>query len=121
MTGGEGPWIRGLQFVKPGVLILGTNAVNTDTVATAVMGYDPRAARGTAPFAHCDNTLMLAEGLGVGTTDLSRIEVVGTPVKEALIQLSGRRLGHCGSRTSAPPRYVQPAMRPWHLWVEDVG
>jgi hypothetical protein len=58
VTGGEGPWIRGLQFVRPGVLILGTNGLTTDTVGTAVMGFDPRAERGTAPFSDCDNTLL---------------------------------------------------------------
>ena len=47
MAGGEGPWIRKmLRVVQPGVLILGTNPVTTDSVATAVMGYDPRADRG---------------------------------------------------------------------------
>ena len=38
----------------------------TDTVATAAMGYDPRAQRDTAPFRKCDNTLLLAEANGVG-------------------------------------------------------
>ena len=52
VAGGEGPWIRGLRIVKPGVLIAGLNPVCTDAVATAVMGYNPRAARGTAPFQH---------------------------------------------------------------------
>jgi uncharacterized protein (DUF362 family) len=89
VTGGEGPWIRGIQYVRPGVLILGTNAVNTDSVATAVMGYDPQAARGTAPFVGCDNTLKLAESLGVGTTDLKRIEVVGTPIQDAVFKFQG--------------------------------
>ncbi len=89
VTGGEGPWIRGISFVTPGVMLLGTNAVNTDTVATAVMGYDPRAGRGTAPFVNCDNTLKLAESLGVGTADLNRIEVVGTPVKDAVFKFKG--------------------------------
>ena len=83
IAGGEGPWVDGVQPVQPGVLILGTNSVATDTVATAVMGYDPRAKRGTAPFAECDNTLLLAESLGVGTADLDRIEVVGTPIEKA--------------------------------------
>lgn len=86
MAGGEGPWIRGLRFVKPGVLILGTNAVNTDAVATAVMGYDPRAPKGVAPFAKCDNSLLLAESLGLGTTDLKRIEVRGTPIEKAVFK-----------------------------------
>ena len=66
--------------MQPGVLIAGTNPVTTDAVATAVMGYDPRADRGTAPFRTCDNTLLLAEGHGIGTTDLKRIEVRGVPI-----------------------------------------
>jgi uncharacterized protein (DUF362 family) len=83
VTGGEGPWIRGIAYAKPGVLLLGANAVTTDAVGTAVMGYDPRARKGVSPFKECDNTLLLAESLGVGTCDLKRIEVVGLPIKEA--------------------------------------
>ena len=41
---------RSCAPVKPGVLIAGLNPVCTDAVATAVMGYNPRATRGTAPF-----------------------------------------------------------------------
>ena len=48
IAGGEGPWVRGIRHVQPGVLIAGLNAVNTDAVATAVMGYDPRAPRGNS-------------------------------------------------------------------------
>jgi uncharacterized protein (DUF362 family) len=86
VTGGEGPWIPGLKYVKPGVLIMGTNPVGTDTVGAAVMGYDPRATRGTKPFETCDNTLLLAEALGVGSADLSRIEVRGAPVAQVRYQ-----------------------------------
>lgn len=86
MTGGELPnqqknWIH--RPVHPGVLIAGLNCVNTDAVATAVMGLDPMADRGRPPFEKCDSTLRLAEQLGVGTRDLSRIEVVGTPIAKA--------------------------------------
>jgi uncharacterized protein (DUF362 family) len=84
MAGGEGPWIRGVRSVQPGVLIAGLNAVNTDAVATAVMGYDPRSPKGTAPFQTCDNTLLLAEKLGVGSADINRIEVAGVPIAKAL-------------------------------------
>jgi uncharacterized protein (DUF362 family) len=86
IAGGEGPWIRSkpLRLVQPGVLIAGTNPVTTDAVATAVMGYDPRASRGTAPFTTCDNTMLLAEHHGIGTTDLNRIEVRGVPIAQAL-------------------------------------
>ncbi len=86
IAGGEGPWIRSkpLRLVQPGVLIAGTNPVTTDTVATAVMGYNPRADRGTSPFTTCDNTMLLAERHGIGTTDLNRIEVRGVPIAQAL-------------------------------------
>lgn len=78
MSGGEGPWIRNrLARVSPGMLIVGTNPVNVDAVGTALMGFDPMADRGTAPFEKCDSTLRLAEEHGVGTRDLKRIEVVG--------------------------------------------
>jgi uncharacterized protein (DUF362 family) len=65
------------------VLIAGLNCVNTDAVATAVLGLDPMADRGTPPFEKCDSTLKLAEQLGVGTRELNRIEVVGTPIAKA--------------------------------------
>jgi hypothetical protein len=84
VAGGEGPWIRGLRIVKPGVLIAGLNPVCTDAAATAVMGYNPRATRGTKPFPNCDNTLLLAEAHGVGTTDLKRIEVRGVSIEQAM-------------------------------------
>ena len=84
IAGGEGPWIRNLRLVQPGVLIAGTNPVCTDAAATAVMGYDPRAPRGTRPFRDCDNTLLLAEAHGVGSTDLKRIEVRGEPISRVL-------------------------------------
>jgi len=89
VTGGEGPWVRGLKPVQPGLLIAGTNAVTTDSVATAVMGYDPRAAKGTAPFVNCDNTLTLAESRSVGTTDLKRIAVQGLSINEARFAFPG--------------------------------
>lgn len=69
--------------VHPGVLIAGMNCVSTDAVATAVMGFDPMADRGTPPFETCDSTLRLAEELGAGTRDLKRIEVIGTPIAHA--------------------------------------
>lgn len=88
MAGGEGPWIRGnaITHVKPGVMLAGTNCVTTDAVGTAVMGYDPRAAKGVAPFTKCDNTLLLAEAAGIGTANLKNIEVAGTPISEALFR-----------------------------------
>jgi uncharacterized protein (DUF362 family) len=91
MAGGEGPWNRGVRPISPGVILAGTNCVATDAVATAVMGFDPMAGRGTAPFERCDSTLLLAERHGVGTRDLKRIEVVGTPIAEAVCRFREAR------------------------------
>ena len=87
MSGGEGAWcgqVAELKLTKPGVLIGGLNAVSTDAVGTAVMGYDnPRAVRGTKPFDICDNHLLLAEQAGLGTADLSQIDVRGLAIEKA--------------------------------------
>ncbi len=83
MAGGEGPWVKGTRRNSPGVLIAGTNPVATDAVGMAVMGFDPMADRGTAPFETCDSTLRLAEELGAGTRDLNRIEVAGASIRDA--------------------------------------
>lgn len=83
MSGGEGPWCSDaapLKFTNPGVLIVGLNPVSTDAVGTAVMGYDnPRVVR-AKPFDFCENHLLLAEQAGLGTADLSQIDVRGLPI-----------------------------------------
>lgn len=85
MTGAEGPWYTDVEInpVNPGVLVAGYNPVCTDAVAMAIMGFDPMAQPGTPPFELCDNYLAFAEQLGLGTRDLSRIPVLGTPIKDA--------------------------------------
>jgi uncharacterized protein (DUF362 family) len=85
VAGGEGPWTGHCRPVHAGVLIAGTNPVTTDAVATTAMGFDPMAVRGTAPFEGCDSTLKLAEDAGIGTRDLKRIEVIGTPIAQARV------------------------------------
>lgn len=82
MSGSEGPWNAGVARVSPKVLIAGTNPVCTDAVGAAVMGFDPMAAGGTLPWIGCDSTLALAESVGIGTRDLSRIEVVGRRIED---------------------------------------
>ena len=47
------------------------------------LGYDPRAARMTHPFDHGDNFLLLAEQAGLGSADLSQIEVRGLSIEKA--------------------------------------
>jgi uncharacterized protein (DUF362 family) len=92
MTGGEGPWVgEDLQPAAPGLLVAGTNPVNIDAVSMALMGFDPMADRGAPPFERCDSTLRLAEDVGVGTRDLSRIEVAGVAVAEAKFDFAGIR------------------------------
>jgi uncharacterized protein (DUF362 family) len=83
MAGGEGPWCKHHVLVHPGVLVAGRNCVGTDAVGTALMGFDPMADRGTAPFETSDSTLRLAEDMGLGTRDLNRIEIVGAPIAKA--------------------------------------
>jgi uncharacterized protein (DUF362 family) len=84
IRGGEGVWNQGVQLIKPGLMLVGKNPVCLDAVCSAVMGYDPRADRETKPFLRGDNTMKLAEAVGVGTTDLARIEVAGLSIKSAL-------------------------------------
>jgi uncharacterized protein (DUF362 family) len=104
MGGAEGPWGGG-EACHPGVLVAGTNCVNTDAVATAVMGYDPLASGGTPPFYTCDNFLELAEQAGLGSRDLSRIEVAGVPITKA-------RFDFAPMIRSRFPRNVPPYPKP---------
>jgi len=58
--------------VRMGLLISGRDIVATDAVGSAVMGIDPRRVR----------YLSLAEGKGVGTGDLAKIEILGEPIEK---------------------------------------
>jgi uncharacterized protein (DUF362 family) len=82
MSGSEGPWNAGVARVSPKVLIAGTNPVCTDAVGAAVMGFDPMAHGGMTPWFGCDSHLELAESVGIGTRDLSRIEVIGRRIED---------------------------------------
>ena len=121
MSGGQTP-NPSLTFVKPNWIVAGTNVVNTSAVTMAAMNYNPMGQKGTPPFERCDNKLRLAEQLGVGTCDLSQIEVVGKPIKEVAYDFKAlrdkrprgfdgwggpgprrRRGGDPGSQPDAPP------------------
>jgi uncharacterized protein (DUF362 family) len=86
ITGGEGPWVSGLRMVQPGLLIAGLNPVSTDAVGTALMGFDPRTPHRQGVFAKCQNTLLLAEELKLGSAALRDIEVRGVPLEEAVFR-----------------------------------
>ena len=83
LAGGEGSWNRCVRMVEPKVLLAGRNGVCTDAVCTAVMGFDPQAPDRKSPFPG-HNYLNLLAAVGVGTNDLSRIEVLGLTLKEVV-------------------------------------
>ena len=83
-TGGETAGGGAKAAVNPGVIIAGTNTVATDAVAMTVMGFDPLAEKGKAPFARCDSTLLFGEQLGVGIRDLKKNEILGVPVADVI-------------------------------------
>jgi len=60
--------------VKMDLLIAGIDIVSVDTVATAVMGIEPKIVR----------YLKLAEEKGLGTCDLTRIEVLGDRIENVM-------------------------------------
>jgi uncharacterized protein (DUF362 family) len=80
---------RQIRLVKPGILVAGWNPVSTDAVAAAAMGFDPMADRGSAPFESCDSMLKVAEEAGIGTRDLSKIEIVGAPLRDVRFPFRG--------------------------------
>ncbi|MFN7996732.1 MAG: DUF362 domain-containing protein [Bryobacteraceae bacterium] len=105
IVGGEGNGMPGTKHAKPGLLVVGRNCVCTDAVGMATMGYNPRAGRHEAPFRlyknpkdhpseqlvpegemhqFADNTVLMGEGAGLGLADLSKIDVRGVPIKDAM-------------------------------------
>jgi uncharacterized protein (DUF362 family) len=105
IIGGEGSGMPGTKHGKPGLLVVGRNCVSTDAVAMATMGYNPRAGRHEAPFRlyknpkdhppeqlippeeshqYADNTALMGEAAGMGTADLTKIDLRGVPIKDAV-------------------------------------
>jgi uncharacterized protein (DUF362 family) len=105
IIGGEGTGMPGTKHGKPGLLVVGRNCVSTDAVAMATMGYNPRAGRHEAPFRlykspkdhppeqlippgesqqYADNTALMGEAAGMGIADLSKIDLRGVPIKDAV-------------------------------------
>jgi uncharacterized protein (DUF362 family) len=82
IRGGEGWWNAGVTTIDPGVVVAGFGALSTDAVAATVMGFDARAPHFTAPFETRENHLLIAEQAGLGTADVSRIEVRGLRIAD---------------------------------------
>ncbi len=82
--GGAGAWDTGYTQVKPGVLVASRDPVAADTVASAIMGFDPAAPSGSPPFLYADNHLELAQAAGLGTHLLDEIGIAGPSIEELL-------------------------------------
>jgi uncharacterized protein (DUF362 family) len=93
VRGGEGPWLKGLEKMTPGVIIAGRNPVCVDSVGMAVMSYSTQADRGTAPFVRGDSSIKLAEAAGIGSADLNRIEIAGLSIQAAKIDFGPGPVG----------------------------
>lgn len=80
----EGWWNGSMVSVtRPGLLIAGRNAVSTDAVAAAVMGFNPDAPDRTPPFSNGSNYLALARQRGLGENRIDRIEIAGVRLDTA--------------------------------------
>ncbi len=80
----EGWWLGSMvSVIRPGVLIAGRNAVCTDAVGAAVMGFNPDAGDRTHPFANGTNYLALARRKGLGENRIDRIPILGEKLAEA--------------------------------------
>ena len=74
IRGGEGPWSADVYCENPGLLLVGRDPVATDSATMQLMGHDPQAADYTSPFPGLNHVAMAAAA-GLGTNDLSQIEV----------------------------------------------
>jgi uncharacterized protein (DUF362 family) len=98
MDGGENSYVQDDTHLQASqVLIAGKNAVATDAVATAMMGFDPAADYPNRPFLRAENHLNIAHGLGLGTNRLADISIRGVPIEEVR-----QKFAPSGVRGSAP-------------------
>ena len=78
-VGGEGAWNPTFITAENHVLLAGKDPIATDSIASYLMGNDPGAEQLQLPdgVRQCDNYLELLHQKGVGTNQMSEIEVVG--------------------------------------------
>jgi len=85
-TGGEGSWCSNFAPCSKHALFAGLDPVAADSIGAKIMGLDPEAASfplpapitdGTATSSTTDNHLYLLNGKGIGTNQLSEIQLVG--------------------------------------------
>jgi len=81
--GGEGNWNPTFQPWEDHVLLAGKDPVATDSIAAHLMGIDPEAAQIKLPEppgqnrGYCDNYLEILHQKGMGTNQMTEIEIVG--------------------------------------------
>jgi len=68
--------------VESNVFLIGNNAVATDSVATALMGFDPQKDFPEKPFYFDINHLNLANKVGLGPNNLEKIKIIGDPMNK---------------------------------------
>ncbi|HTY00417.1 MAG TPA: DUF362 domain-containing protein [Bacteroidota bacterium] len=85
-TGGEGVWCLNFAPTSRHALCAGLDPVATDSIGAKLMGLDPGAATfplpapltdGSVTSSTTDNHLYLLNGKGIGTNNLSEIQLVG--------------------------------------------
>lgn len=79
IDGGEGPW-QNVSAQESNILVAGKNPLATDTVGTAVMGFNPTAEYPDSPFFQTYNYLNLAASAGIGANQLDQITIAGAPI-----------------------------------------
>lgn len=75
MTANHGEW-HGTP-IEMGVLLAGDNVVSTDAVGMTIMGFNPLGDYPSHPHWYRRNSILLGHQAGLGTADLSRIELLG--------------------------------------------
>jgi len=81
---GEGPWVNGISFVQPGLLVASVEAIAADTICCQGMSIDPKALYPTSPFVNCYNHLTMATEYGLGSKNLEDIQVLGNDIDDAV-------------------------------------
>jgi len=83
MEGGEGPWISRARPKEMDLLIAGNNPVATDTVATAIIGFDPEGTSYPPFITRIPNHINIARDVGLGSNNLAEIDVRGMQIRAA--------------------------------------
>jgi uncharacterized protein (DUF362 family) len=81
---GEGPWIGGFKSATFNKLIASKDRVAGESVSCQAIGFDPMVADNTGVFKGGINYLRLAQEKGLGTYDLSQIEVIDATVSTGI-------------------------------------